>query len=59
MPASAPVNRAAVRAAWLVGSTQLRTTAIIMLIVGGVLLIAGTAAAIESARRGPSAPSWQ
>jgi hypothetical protein len=59
VPASAPVNRAAVRAAWLVGSTQLQTAAIIMLVVGGVLLIGGTAAAIEGARRGPSVPAWQ
>jgi hypothetical protein len=58
-PASEPVNRAAVRAAWLVGTTQLRDTAIIMLVVGVVLLIGGTAAAIESGRRGPSAPVWQ
>jgi hypothetical protein len=59
VPASAPANRAAVRAAWLVGSTQLRTSAIIALVIGGVLLIGGTAAAIESGRRGPSAPVWQ
>jgi hypothetical protein len=58
-PASAPVNRDAVHAAWLIGTTQLRTTAIILLVVGGVLIIGGTAAAIESARRGPSAPVWQ
>ncbi len=59
VPASEPVNRAAAHAAWLVGTTQLRTAAIIMLVVGGVLLLGGTAAAIESARRGPSAPVWQ
>ncbi len=59
VPASAPVNRAAVRAAWLVGTTQLRTEAIIMLVAGGVLLIGGSAAAIESARRGPRTPVWQ
>ncbi len=59
VPASEPVNRAAVRAAWLVGTTQLQTTAIIFLVVGGLLLIGGAAAAIESARRGPSAPAWQ
>lgn len=59
VPASEPVNRAAVRAAWLIGSTQLRTSAIILLVVGGVLVIGGTAAAIESARRGPSPPVWQ
>jgi hypothetical protein len=59
VPASDSVNRAAVRAAWLVGSTQLRIVAIVMLAVGGVLLVGGTAAAIESARRGPSAPVWQ
>jgi hypothetical protein len=59
VPPSAPANRAAVRAAWLVGTTQLQTTAIILLVVGGVLLIGGAAAAIESARRGPQAPVWQ
>jgi hypothetical protein len=59
VPASESANRAAVRAAWLLGTTQLRTAAIIMLVVGGVLVIGGTAAAIESARRGPSAPVWQ
>jgi hypothetical protein len=59
VPASAPANRAAVRATWLIGSTQLRDAAIILLIVGGVLLIGGAGAAIESARRGPSAPVWQ
>ena len=59
MPASAPANRAAVRATWLIGTTQLRTAAIIALVAGGVLLIGGTAAAIESGRRGPSAPVWQ
>jgi hypothetical protein len=59
VPASEPANRAAVRAAWLLGTTQLRTEAIIALVVGGVLLIGGTAAAIESGRRGPSTPFWQ
>jgi hypothetical protein len=59
VPASAPANRAAVRATWLIGSTQLRSSAIIALIVGGLLLIGGAGAAIESARRGPSAPVWQ
>jgi hypothetical protein len=59
VPASAPANRAAVRATWLIGSTQLRDVAIILLIVGGILLIGGAGAAIESARRGPSAPVWQ
>jgi hypothetical protein len=59
VPASAPANRAAVRAAWLVGTTQLRTTAIIVLILGGVLLIGGTVAAVISGRRGTSAPAWQ
>ena len=57
--ASAPANRAAVRAAWLVGTTQLRTAAIIALIVGGVMLVGGAAAAVISARRGPSVPVWQ
>jgi hypothetical protein len=59
VPASAPANRAAVRATWLIGSSDLQTAAIIALIAGGVLLIGGTAAAIESGRRGPSAPVWQ
>jgi hypothetical protein len=59
VPASAPANRAAVRATWLIGSSQLRTAAIIALIAGGVLLIGGAGAAVESARRGPSAPAWQ
>jgi hypothetical protein len=59
VPASSPVNRAAVRSAWLVGTSQLHTTAVIFLIVGGVLVLGGTAAAIESARRGPRAPAWQ
>ena len=59
VPASAPANRAAVRATWLIGTTQLRTAAIIALVAGGVLLIGGTAAAIESGRRGPSEPVWQ
>jgi hypothetical protein len=59
VPASAPANRAAVRAAWLVGTTQLRTAAIIALIVGGVLAIGGGVAAVVSARRGSSAPVWQ
>ncbi|MFZ0387875.1 MAG: hypothetical protein WAL22_19585 [Solirubrobacteraceae bacterium] len=59
VPASAPANRAAVRATWLIGSTQLQTAAIIALIAGGVLLIGGTAAAIESGRREPSRPVWQ
>jgi hypothetical protein len=59
VPASAPANRAAVRATWLIGSTQLQTAAIIALIAGGVLLIGGAAAAIESGRREPSRPVWQ
>jgi hypothetical protein len=59
VPASAPANRAAVRAAWLVGTTQLRTAAIIALIVGGVLLVGGAVAAVISSRRGSSAPVWQ
>jgi hypothetical protein len=59
VPASAPANRAAVRATWLIGSSDLQTAAIIAVITGGVLLIGGTAAAIESARRGPSRPVWQ
>jgi hypothetical protein len=59
VPASAPANRAAVRATWLIGSTQLQTAAIIALIAGGVLLIGGTAAAIESGRREPSRAVWQ
>jgi hypothetical protein len=59
VPASAPANRAAVRATWLIGSSDLQTAAIIAVIAGGVLLIGGTAAAIESARRGPSRPVWQ
>jgi len=59
VPASASANRAAVRATWLIGSTQLRTAAIIALIAGGVLLVGGAGAAVESARRGRSAPVWQ
>jgi hypothetical protein len=59
VPASAPANRAAVRATWLIGSSQLRTAGITALIAGGVLLIGGAGAAVESARRGPSAPAWQ
>jgi hypothetical protein len=59
VPASAPANRAAVRATWLIGTTQLRTGAIVALVAGGVLLIGGIGAAVESARRGPSAPVWQ
>jgi len=59
VPASAPVNRAAVRAVWTVGTTQLQTAAIVALVAGGVLLIAGAAAAVVSARRGSSAPVWQ
>jgi hypothetical protein len=59
VPASASANRAAVRATWLIGSTQLHTAGIIALIAGGLLLIGGAGAAIETARRGPSAPAWQ
>jgi hypothetical protein len=59
VPASAPANRAAVRAAWLVGTTQLRTAAIIALILGGLLLIGGAAAAVVSGRRESPAPAWQ
>lgn len=59
VPASEPANRAAVRATWLIGSTQLRSMAIIALVVGGLLLIVGAGAAIARARRGPSAPAWQ
>jgi len=59
VPASAPANRAAVRATWQVGSTQLQSAAIIALIAGGILLIGGGWAAVISARRGPSAPVWQ
>ena len=59
VPASAPANRAAVRATWQVGSTQLQSAAIIARIAGGILLIGGGWAAVISARRGPSAPVWQ
>jgi hypothetical protein len=52
VPASEPVNRAAVRATWMVGSSQLRTAAIIAFIAGGVLLFGGAIAAILARRSG-------
>ena len=55
VPASQPVNRAAVRATWLIGTSQLRTIAIIAMIVGGVLLVGGVIAAIFAGRPGRSA----
>ena len=39
--------------------TELRTAAIIMLVVGGVLLIGGARGRDRKRRRGPSAPAWQ
>jgi hypothetical protein len=59
VPASAPANRAAVHATWLIGSTQLRTAAIIALAVGALLAVGVAGAAVTSARRSPSAPVWK
>jgi hypothetical protein len=50
VPASEPVNRAAVRATWLIGTSQLRTAAIVSMIVGGVLLVGGAVAALFAGR---------
>jgi hypothetical protein len=60
VPASEPVNRAAVRATWLIGTTQLRTAAIIAMIVGGVLLVGGAVVAIFAGRPRPRrrADTW-
>jgi hypothetical protein len=59
VPASAPANRAAVRATWTIGSTQLQTAAIIALVAGGVLLVGGAVAAVVVGRRGPTRAVWQ
>jgi len=59
VPADAPGNRAAVRAVWMVGTTQLRTEAIIALVGGVVLLIGGAVAAVVVGRRGPARAVWQ
>ena len=59
VPASEPVNRAAVRATWMIGTSQLRTAAIIALIAGGVLLIGGTIASLLARRsRRDRADEW-
>ena len=52
VPASEPVNRAAARATWMIGSTQLRNAAIVAIIAGGLLLIGGTVTAIIAGRPG-------
>ena len=57
VPASEPVNRAAVRATWMIGSTQLRTAAIIAFIAGGVLLVGGAIGSILAGRSG-RADEW-
>lgn len=58
VPDASSLDRAAVRATWLVATTQLRTCAIVLLVVGGVLLIGGAVAAVISTRRAPVAPAW-
>jgi hypothetical protein len=58
VPASEPVNRAAVRATWAIGSSQLKTMGIIALVVGGVLLIGGAIASVIAGRRGPRPDPW-
>jgi hypothetical protein len=58
VPASQPDNRAAVRATWAIGTSQLQTMAIIALVVGGVLLIGGAIASVIVGRRGPRADPW-
>jgi hypothetical protein len=58
VPASQPANRAAVRATWSIGTSQLHTMAIIALVVGGVLLIGGTIASIIAGRRPRRADPW-
>jgi hypothetical protein len=58
VPASQPANRAAVRATWAIGTSQLRTLAIIALVVGGVLLIGGAVASVIAGRRAPRPEPW-
>jgi len=63
VPASQPVNRAAVRATWLIGTSQLRTMAIIAMIAGGVLLVGAAIWALidrrpERRARADAWPGW-
>ena len=58
VPAEQSANRAAVRATWAIATSQLRTMAIIALVVGGVLLIGGAIASVLAGRREPRTAPW-